>query len=155
MTTTPTLPRLVLLLAAIAMAGLASSCHAPMRDDRPVLTWSLTGTVWKLVELNGNPVGANKLPSLTLDAATGKVAGMAGVNRFNGTFKQQDASLTFGPLITTRMAGPENEMKIESEYLATLGKVTGWKADGLNLSLFAGDTEVARFQGLPAGAPLD
>lgn len=156
MTTAPALPRrFLLLLAALVLAGLATSCSAPMRDDRPVITWSLTGTVWKLVELNGNPVGANKLPSLTLDAATGKVSGMAGVNRFNGTFTQKEAALSFSPLIATRMAGPENDMKLESEFLAALGRVTAWKADGLILSLLAGETEVARFQGLPAGAPLD
>lgn len=152
MTTTTVLPRFFLLLAVFSMAGLATSCRTP---ERPSLTWSLTGTVWKLVELNGQPVGASKLPSLTLDAATGKVTGMAGVNRFNGTFIQQETALTFGPLITTRMAGPESDMKLEGELLTALGRVTAWKADGLMLSLLAGETEVARFQGLPAGAPLD
>jgi putative lipoprotein len=153
MTTAIALPRrFFLVLAALTAAAFATSCAAP---ERPSLTWSLTGTVWKLVELNGHPVGENKLPSLTLDAATGKVSGMAGVNRFNGEFKQQGTAVTFGPLITTRMAGPESAMKVESEFLAALSKVTAWKADGLMLSLLAGDTEAARFQGLPAGAPLD
>ena len=87
--------------------------------------------------------------------ATGKATGLAGVNRFNGTFKQQDAALTFSPLIATRMAGSESDMKLESEFLTALGQVTAWKADGLYLSLLAGEKEVARFQGLPAGAPLD
>jgi heat shock protein HslJ len=159
MITATALPRRFFLLLtaalALALAGGTAGCRAPMRDDRPTLTWSLTGTVWKLVSLNGNPVGANKLPSLTLDAATGKASGMAGVNRFNGTFKQEGSALSFGPLITTRMAGPENEMKIESEFLTALGHVTTWKADGLVLILLAGEKEVARFQGLPAGAPLD
>jgi heat shock protein HslJ len=153
MTTATVLPRrLFLLLAVLATAALATSCAAP---KRPSPTWSLTGTVWKLVELNGHPVGENKLPSLSLDAATGRASGMAGINHFNGTFKQQDTALTFSPLIATRMAGPESAMKVESEFLAALGRVTAWKADGLMLSLFAGETEVARFQGLPAGAPLD
>ena len=155
MTTATVLPRrLFLVLAVLAMAGLATSCHLPA-PDRPTLTWSLTGTVWKLVELNGQPVGENKLPSLSLDAATGKVTGMAGVNRISGTFKQQVAALTFGPLAVTKMAGPESAMKLESDFLAALSRVTAWKADGLMLSLLAGETEVARFQGLPAGAPLD
>jgi len=154
--TTPTLPprRLFLLLAAL-VAGLASGCHAPERTDRPSITWSLTGTVWKLVELNGHPVGENKLPSLTLDAATGRVSGFAGINRFSGTFKQQATALSFGPMAVTKMAGPESAMQVESEFLAALGRVTTWKADGLMLSLLAGETEVARLQGLPAGAPLD
>jgi|SRR6187551_3431464 len=144
--------RLFLLLAVLATAALATSCMAP---ERPSPTWSLTGTVWKLVELNGHPVGENKLPSLTLNATTGQVSGMAGINHFNGTFKQQEAALTFGPMIATRMAGPESAMKLESEFLTALGRVTSWKADGLVLLLLAGDTEVARLQGLPAGAPLD
>jgi heat shock protein HslJ len=142
-----------LLLAAVALAGLVTSCNTA--PERPTITWSLTGTVWKLVELNGQPVGANKLPSLTLDAATGKAAGMAGVNRFSGSFKQDGAALSFGPMAVTKMAGPEKDMKLESEFLAALGRVTGWKADGLMLSLVAGETEIARLQGLPAGAPLD
>jgi heat shock protein HslJ len=142
-----------LFLAVLALAGLVTSCNTA--PERPTITWSLTGTVWKLVELNGQPVGANKLPSLTLDAANGTVAGWAGVNRFTGTFRQQEAALSFGPVAATKMAGPENAMKLESEFLATLGRVTAWKADGLMLSLLAGETEVARFQGLPAGAPLD
>lgn len=153
-TTTTLLPRRFFLLLAVLTAALATSCHMPA-PERPTLTWSLTGTVWKLVELNGEPVGENKLPSLTLDAATGRVSGMAGVNRISGTFKQQEAALTFGPLAVTKMAGPESAMKVESEFLAALSRVTSWKADGLMLSLFAGETEVARFQGLPAGAPLD
>lgn len=153
MTTATVLHRRVfLLLAVLVTAALATSCAAP---ERPSLTWSLTGTVWKLVELNGQPVGESKLPSLSLNSTTGQVSGMAGVNRFNGTFKQQDNALTFGPMITTRMAGSESAMKLESEFLTALGRVTAWKADGLMLSLLAGETEVARFQGLPAGAPLD
>lgn len=152
MTTALVLPRRLFIL--LAMAALATSCRMPA-PDRPTLTWSLTGTVWKLVELNGEPVGASKLPALTLDAATGKATGMAGINRFDGTFKQQDAALTFGPLITTRMAGPESDMKLEGEFLTALGRVTAWKADGLMLSLLAGETEIARFQGLPAGGPLN
>ena len=146
--------RFFLLLAVLTTAALAISCQMPA-PDRPTLSWSLTGTVWKLVELNGQAVGENKLPSLTLDATTGRVSGMAGVNQFNGTFKQQDAALSFGPMIATRMAGPESAMKLESEFLTALGRVTAWKADGLMLSLLAGESEVARFQGLPAGAPID
>lgn len=156
MTTSIVLPRrLFLLFALCTAAGLAISCRTPMRDDRPTLTWPLTGTVWKLVELNGHPVGANKLPSLMLDAATGRVSGMGGINHFNGTFKQQDAALSFGPLAVTKMAGPASAMKVEDEFLAALSRVTAWKTDGLMLSLLAGETEIARFQGLPAGAPLD
>jgi len=152
MTTAPLLPRSLCLLLAALAAVLVTSCTS---TTPPSPTWSLTGTVWKLVELNGQTVGESKLPSLTLDAATSQVSGMAGVNRFSGGYQQQGAALTFGPMKVTRMAGPENAMKLENEFLAALGRVTAWKADGMVLSLLAGETEIARFQGLPAGAPLD
>jgi len=153
MTTSTLLSRRFFLLLAVLTAGLVTGCNST--PDRPTLTWPLTGTTWKLVELNREPVGANKLPSLTLDAATGRVTGMAGVNRFSGSFTFQDPALSFGPLAVTRMAGPESDMKLEADFIAALGRVTAWKADGLMMSLLAGETEVARFQGLPAGAPLD
>jgi heat shock protein HslJ len=137
-------------LACIMLAGLAISCVAP----RPSVIWSLTGTVWKLVELNGEVVASNQLPSLSLDPTNNRVNGMAGVNRLSGTYTQKGAALGFSALATTKMAGPADQMKLEDHYLATLGRVTGFKIEGQWLELFADKTEVARFQGLPAGAPL-
>ena len=138
------------LLACVVLAGLLFGCIA----DRPSVKWSLTGTVWKMVELNGEVVASNQLPSLSLDPTSHLVSGMAGVNRLSGTYAQNGAALTFGALATTKMAGPADQMKLEQHYLAALGRVTAWKIEGQWLELFADKTEVARFQGLPAGAPL-
>ncbi len=149
-TSLPLFRRGLIWLACVTLAGLIISCAAP----RPSVTWSLTGTVWKLVELNGEVVASNQLPSLSLNAADHTVSGMAGVNRLSGTFTQQGPSLTFGALATTKMAGPEAQMKVEASYLAMLGRVTSWKIENQWLELFADKTEIARFQGLPAGAPL-
>jgi heat shock protein HslJ len=139
----------VLTLGAAGLM-LPTACSTPP----PVVTWTLTGTVWKLVELNGEMIGLTRLPSLTLDPSTKRVSGAAGVNTFNGTYTLQDASLSFGPLATTRMAGSEKEMKVEADFLQALGRATSWKMKSPYLALYAGETLLARFQAMPAGSPL-
>jgi heat shock protein HslJ len=137
-------------LACVTLASLVISCVEP----RASVKWSLTGTVWKLVELNGEVVASNQLPSLSLDAAGHRISGLAGVNLLSGAFTQHGPALSFSSVALTKKAGPPEQMKLEEHYLAMLGRVTGWRIEGQWLELFAGETEVARFQGLPAGAPL-
>jgi len=146
------LRRSLLLCTCLVFAGLAASCRTSV--PATAATWTPTGTVWKLVELNGGAVGASRLPSLTLDPGGSHVRGTAGVNSFTGTYTLQGETMSFGALAATKMAGPANSMQLETDFLQTLGRVTGWKIEGATLSLFAGETLVARFQGLPAGAPL-
>lgn len=55
-----------------------------------------------------------------LFADTNLVSGFAGVNRFNTTFNAENGKITFTEAVTTRMAGPEEDMKIEAEYLNML-----------------------------------
>lgn len=148
-TTRPFRPRLFLLLALLALLTGCSSGVPPA-----AVPWSLHGTVWKLVELNHQGINLEKLPALVFDKEGSRVHGQAGVNRFNGTYTLEGASLDFSPLTTTRMAGGEREMKTEQEFLAALDKVTGWRIDANLLILSAGKDEIAQFQALPAGAPL-
>ena len=52
--------------------------------------------------------------------------------------------LRFGPLATTRMAGPEDAMQRERAFLAALERVTSYELDGRTLALLAGDDVVVR-----------
>ena len=113
----------------------------------PAVTWTLTGTVWMLVELDGEVVAEQSLPTLQLDAAATRASGFSGVNRFSGTYVLAGTSLSFGSLVATKMAGPPEKMKLEEMYLRALSTVNAWKINGPTLSLMAGDKVVARFQG--------
>ena len=57
---------------------------------------------------------------------------------------ERDA-LKFGPLLTTKMAGPPELSELESRFLRALEQVTQWGIEGEELRLFAGNREVARF----------
>ncbi len=110
-------------------------------------TVTLAYTEWTLVELDGKPVeiGADELaPSLVLDLEEARVTGSGGVNRLTGHFALSGDELRFGPLATTRMAGPENVMQREAAFLAALERVTSYALDGRTLTLFADDDVVVR-----------
>jgi heat shock protein HslJ len=140
--------RLLTLLASLAVAGLILGCHpAPV----PGITWSLTGTVWKLVQLNGQMFGQEELPTLVLEASGSQANGFGGVNHFSGSYKLEGDTISFGPLAATKMAGPPDKMKLEDDFLKALSRATMWKIHGPWLTLSAGETDVARFQALPAG----
>ncbi len=111
----------------------------------------LEGTAWRLVEIGGqpSPAGADssRHPGFTLRSAGRKVQGSAGCNRMTGTYRLEQNKLTFGPLATTRMACPA--MATETAFLEALAATTRYEMSGTSLTLFGGDTAVAR---LEAGA---
>lgn len=83
----------------------------------PALTLENTG--WTLVSINGEPVVSGTAITLGLDGKGG-VAGSAGCNSYSGSYTIDGETLTFGPLVTTRMACPEAIMQQETAYLSAL-----------------------------------
>jgi heat shock protein HslJ len=81
----------------------------------------LTGT-WRFAALEGVQVEGPRraTPWLTFDG-DGQVYGMAGVNRVRGTWRLVDGTLTFGPVVSTLMAGPPDAMACEQQVLRLLG----------------------------------
>ena len=127
----------VLVVVLAGMSGEAFS--APMRPE---------GIEWRLVEAGGAPaapLSGRKQPHLMLDPAQRKVSGFTGCNNFFGTYELAGASLTFGPVGSTRRACPEPEMSLEGTFLNALEKTRGWKISGGMLLLVAGDELLARF----------
>ena len=97
----------------------------------------LAGT-WRFTALEGAQVdGARRAtPWLTFDG-DGQVFGLAGVNRVRGTWRLDGATLTFGPVVSTLMAGPPEAMTCEHRVLELLGgpvEVAAPDADTLELS---------------------
>ena len=115
-----------------------------MSADEPV---PIAYTEWVLVELDGGPVavGQDELPpSITLDLEESRASGSGGVNRFTGTFSMSESELRFGPLASTRMAGPEDAMTLENAFFAALARVTSHELDGRTLTLLADGEPVVR-----------
>lgn len=75
------------------------------------------GTSWRVVGVGDLDVTGGACLTFGDD---GQVSGSGGVNRLTGAYSVDGPVLTFGPLATTRMAGPPELMAEEQAVLAAL-----------------------------------
>ncbi|MFI5136057.1 MAG: META domain-containing protein [Chitinophagales bacterium] len=78
---------------------------------------------WQLFSLNTQQVSivqGGKIPQLSFDTQNMRVSGNGGCNSLSGSFKLGKENLSFGPLATTRMACPGDN--IETNFLSALSK---------------------------------
>ena len=103
----------------------------------------LLDTKWKLSEM-----GQTKLPEkeITISFDKNKVNGNSGVNNYFGSYEIKNNSIKIGPVGSTRMAGPENLMKIEFEYLKLLQDSKTIKLNNNLLILTTNDGKVLKFE---------
>lgn len=102
---------------------------------------------WALVELGEwqSPVGAEGQPlTLRLDSETERAVGFGGCNQYGGEYTLAADSLTFGPVIATRMYC-EGFNELEQSYFSMLERVTAWQASDSVLTLASADGPLARF----------
>ncbi len=98
-------------------------------------TWMVTGTV---ANQGVSTVPADSTASIEI-APDGTVSVNSGCNTGSGIVEITDDTLTFGPIATTKMACPQEQMDLEASVLSVLqGEVT-YTIDGNHLSLRTGD----------------
>jgi heat shock protein HslJ len=93
---------------------------------------------WALESLGGvsdlTPADPSVTSTLTLE--DGQVSGSGGVNTFRGTYESPaDGELSFSPLASTRMAGPDAAMAQEAAFLQALEATARFELDGDRLVL--------------------
>jgi heat shock protein HslJ len=110
----------------------------------------LGGSAWQLAELNGQPAAVgtgDAVPTLTFAAGEPRASGNGGCNQFSGPYTQNGASLSFGPLVSTRRAcADEAANRQETAYLAALQSTTRYAVYDDLLVLYAADQVVARLR---------
>jgi len=77
------------------------------------------GTSWVVTSIDEEPLPVDDPPTIGFDDE-GHVSGGTGVNRFTGMWSLDEGVLVFGPLATTRMAGPPERMDLERRFLDVL-----------------------------------
>lgn len=107
---------------------------------------------WRLVSIGGQeiagllPEGANP-PSVTIHP-DGRLTGFSGINRISGTLdtsKLLSGGWSVGPMVSTKMAGPEGLMALESRVLTGLSNASGVSMDAGRLTLGGRNAEVLVF----------
>jgi len=87
------------------------------------LIQGLVGSEWLLEDLAGKGVLDDVRATLSFQEEM-KVSGLGSVNRFNAQIKIEDGKPKFGPITSTRRAGPPAVMNQEQAYFEALGKAT-------------------------------
>jgi heat shock protein HslJ len=96
---------------------------------------------WRAQDIGGRPLG-DDVGSTIVFGDDGRVTGDAGVNRFGGSYRIDDDEIELGPLVSTRMAGPEAAMRQEQDFLAALSGRRRFAIDGEALVIGQGPEQV-------------
>ena len=107
------------------------------------VTWVLYELDGRAVELTSDP----KRPAIRLAVKDGyeRVTGSGGINQLAGNYEIDGERVRFGPLITTKMAGPPEKTELERRLFSALARTTAWKRQDRALMLFENATVIARF----------
>lgn len=91
-------------------------------------SWTLTG--W------GEQAAVPTSVTITADFADGKLYGTSGVNRYNCSVTTDGPGVvSFGPVMSTMMAGPEEAMTAEQVFVRRLEAATGYRLGEAQLVL--------------------
>lgn len=107
----------------------------PVAGETPTAGGSLTGTVWTVTELNGQP----PLPATNMTAEfndEGMVSGSAGCNNYNSSYEVDGNQITIGLGMMTQMACIEAVNDQEKAYMGALEAATTFEVSEDGLILF-------------------
>jgi heat shock protein HslJ/uncharacterized membrane protein len=78
--------------------------------------------IWALISINGDALEPSEfpkgVPTMDLQITNGKVYGLAGCNQYSGVANAQHESITFGDLISTKMACPV--LQFENQFMSAI-----------------------------------
>ncbi len=133
------------LLVAL-LSGLLGACQTtssePPREPAPS---QLAGSEWRPLVLDNYPVPADSGAFIAFKLE-GQVIGNSGCNSLTGSYAEDGVALSFGPIATTRMLCPDDQMLVETELLGVLEETHAVWREGTNLTLMGdGNRVLARF----------
>jgi heat shock protein HslJ len=153
MTTTRSLNLLAVMVAGAllitAIFAHAADSATSLETGPPSAANNLTGITWRVVELSGVPVATSlhgEQPFILFNEAKRQATGYAGCNRFFGGYDLDGAALTFGLMGATKMACPDLEEGLETEFFKVLHATRRWEIVGGSLRLLSGDAVLARLE---------
>lgn len=143
---------LVTLAAALPLLNACASsddAREPSGETMPasIAFASLVVNEWTVTSVDGAPPPSGCTPTLAFsdlvpsgekDVFVGRASGLAGVNRASSEAAVgPEDTIRFGPIIATRMAGPEPHMRFERAYLDALQGASAYTVsiDGMTLTI--------------------
>jgi heat shock protein HslJ len=107
---------------ACALTLLLAGCASGTDEAPPSPAPSIVG-LWVAEEVAGAPVPADAHVTLSL-YDDGRAVGRAACNNYTTKYKRDGGSISFGPMISTKMACTPELMSLEQSYLEALTAAT-------------------------------
>lgn len=109
------------------------------------LSKEILNTEWKLVNMAGRNLGSYE--NITISFSEDGVSGNSGVNTYFSSYVITNNNITIGVLSSTKMAGPDNLMKLERDFSTLIQNVRKIKlADKNTLVLTTANGKNLTFQ---------
>lgn len=107
----------------------------------------ISGT-WELDYISGSRIAfdglyPNRKPTMTFNLTDEKVNGNSSCNNYSATFKTEGNTISFGSIMSTKMACEGNG---EATFFSTLEKVNTYSISENTLTFIMGDIAIMRFQ---------
>lgn len=117
----------------------------------PIETRALTDVQWRLTDLDGEPIVTGGIegrdPHIRLSADGTTVSGATGCNTFSGPYTLTGDALSFGDLVSTKVACTDPGMADqEQRFLNALETAERFEINGDVLTLYTGMQAIARFE---------
>lgn len=125
-------------VACVLLAG----CAGDRAARTPNVRSKLAGTNWIVESIDGQRVTVldeAKPLQLVLSETDQRVAAHGGVNRFGGTYRVENDRLSFGPLLSTKMASTTEMNRQEQAFANALSQSNRYEIDGDTLVLLSDD----------------
>jgi heat shock protein HslJ len=132
---------ILVVVLAFAVGACDATGSSPSTSAEPTPAGDLAGTTWLVAAIGGTQVSLPEPPRIEF-GSEGQIAGSTGCNSMTGTYAVDGASLSFGPLATTKRACEAPHGEIETMLLDALAGVSGWEVGGDGLLRLTGGTEV-------------
>jgi heat shock protein HslJ len=125
--------------------------EVPPAEAPPIETRALTDVQWRLTDLDGEPIVTGGIegrdPHIRLSADGTMVSGATGCNTFSGPYTLTGDALSFGDLVSTKVACTDPGMADqEQRFLNALDAAERFEINGDVLTLYTGMQAIARFE---------
>lgn len=125
-------------------------CHCSKNAATSEMTCTFErDEVWQLISLRGKEIHYTEdMPKVNLQFVpeAGTISGCSGCNQYFGKYSYSAPKLTFSNTGCTRMMCPDEQMKLEDQFLPLLNKVTSCELTNYTLTLYQGDKVVMVFE---------
>ena len=142
----------IALLSLMVLIAVGCNVVPNSKSGTPAQRLIVLNGSWTLEEVEGTPVSKlisadARRPNLEF-ADDGSVRGFGGVNRLATSVDLKSLTedrLSFNPIASTKMAGPEDAMDLEVRFGRLLAETEGFRRGPKSLDLTDGKTTLLRF----------